>query len=150
MGTASAMAARFAASGTVDESPLILLDVVTNEGARGHGIVFTYNAAALKPTADLVMNLAPLLEGEELAPAALQAKLAGQFRLLGTQGLLGMALAGIDMALWDALARTHNISLLTLLGGARHPYRPTGLLGMTVRNSQPQSQKVGRVADSKL
>ncbi len=68
------------ASGTVDESPLILIDVVTNEGAQGHGIVFTYNVAALKPTADLALNVARLVEGEELAPAALHGKLAARFR----------------------------------------------------------------------
>jgi len=117
------------ASGTVEESPLVLVDVVTDEGAHGHGIVFTYNAAALRPTADLAMNLTPLLEGEELAPAALQAKIVGRFRLLGTQGLLGMALAGIDMALWDALARSHNVPLLTLLGGARRPIPAYGAVG---------------------
>ena len=117
------------ASGVVEESPLVLVDVLTNEGGQGHGLVFTYNAAALKPTADLVTNLAPLVEGEELAPAALEAKLAGRFRLLGTQGLLGMALAGIDMALWDALARTHNLSLLTLLGGAPRSVPAYGAIG---------------------
>jgi mandelate racemase len=62
------------ASGTVEESPLVLIDVTTNEGREGHGLVFTYNAAALKPTADLATNLAPLVEGEELAPAAIAAK----------------------------------------------------------------------------
>jgi len=117
------------ASGVVEESPLVLVDVLTNEGGQGHGLVFTYNAAALKPTADLVTNLASLVEGEELAPAALEAKLAGRFRLLGTQGLLGMALAGIDMALWDALARTHNLSLLTLLGGAPRSVPAYGAIG---------------------
>lgn len=117
------------ASGTVEESPLVLIDVLTNDGGQGHGLVFTYNAAALKPTADLVTNLAPLVEGEELAPAALEAKLAGRFRLLGTQGLLGMALAGIDMAFWDAFARTHNRSLLSLLGGAPRSVPAYGAIG---------------------
>jgi mandelate racemase len=117
------------ASGTVEESPLVLIDVTTNEGREGHGLVFTYNAAALKPTADLATNLAPLVEGEELAPAAIAAKLAGRFRLLGTQGLLGMALAGIDMALWDALARTHETSLLNLLGGAPRSVPAYGAVG---------------------
>src|SRR4051795_13183662 len=78
------------ASGTVSESPLVLIDVVTDQGVVGHGIVFTYTAPALKPTADLVANLAPLAEGDELAPAAIEQKLAKRFRLLGTQGLVGM------------------------------------------------------------
>jgi mandelate racemase len=117
------------ASGTVEESPLVLIDVTTAHGRQGHGVVFTYNATALKPTADLVTNLRPLLEGEELAPTEITAKLAGRFRLLGTQGLLGMALAGIDMALWDALARTHEISLLNLLGGAPRAVPAYGTVG---------------------
>src|SRR5579862_3748383 len=105
------------ASGTVAESPLVLIDVATDQGVVGHGIVFTYTAAALQPTADLILNLAPLIEGDILAPAAIERKLTGRLRLLGTQGLVGMALSGIDMALWDALARVHNVSLVSLLGG---------------------------------
>ena len=30
------------ASGTITESPLVLVDVVTSDGVIGHGIVFTY------------------------------------------------------------------------------------------------------------
>jgi len=117
------------ASGTVSESPLVLTDAVTDQGVVGHGIVFTYTTAALKPTADLVQNLASLVEGEALAPAAIEQKLARRFRLLGTQGLVGMALAGIDMALWDALARAHNISLVSLLGGSARPAPVYGGVG---------------------
>src|ERR1700722_19224381 len=105
------------ASGIVSESPLVLTDVITNEGAIGHSIVFTYTAAALEPTAALIQNLEPLLRGEPLAPAEIERKLARRFRLLGTQGLVGMAFAAIDMALWDALARIHETSLTRLLGG---------------------------------
>ena len=32
-------------------------------------------------------------------------------------GLLGMALSGLDMALWDALGREQGASACTLLGG---------------------------------
>ncbi|HLH17461.1 MAG TPA: enolase C-terminal domain-like protein [Bryobacteraceae bacterium] len=105
------------ASGIVAESPLALIDAVTDQGATGRAIVFTYTAAALKPVADLIQNLAPWVEGENLAPAAIGQKLAMRLRLLGTQGLVGMALAGIDMALWDALAWANCVSLFTLLGG---------------------------------
>ncbi len=117
------------ASGTVAESPLVLIDIITDAGAAGHSLVFTYNMAALKPTADLIANLAPLVIGEELAPTALEGKLTRRFRLLGTQGLVGMALSGIDMALWDALARVHDVSLLNLLGGAPRPIPAYGAVG---------------------
>src|SRR5580700_4764023 len=40
-----------------------------------------------------------------------------------------MALAGIDIALWDALARSHNTSLARLLGGVEKPVRAYGAVG---------------------
>jgi len=127
------------ASGTVTESPLVLIDVVTDQNVVGHSIVFTYTTAVLKPTAELVQNLAPLIEREALAPAAIEQKLARRFRLLGTQGLVGMALAGIDMALWDALARVHNISLVSLLGGSARPVPAYGAVGY---DGETESAKV--------
>lgn len=117
------------ASGVVAESPLVLCDVQTSEGVAGHGIVFTYTAAALGPVAEFLRNLAPLVEGRPLAPREIETQLAAKFRLLGTQGLAGMALAGLDMALWDALARFHGTSLVRLLGGAERPVRAYGAIG---------------------
>jgi len=104
------------ASGVISASPLVLLDVQTDEGVEGHSIVFTYTPAALKPTAELIRNLEPLVAGQPLAPASIFEQLNARFRLLGTQGLVGMAVAGIDMALWDAQARAHGVALHTLLG----------------------------------
>jgi mandelate racemase len=117
------------ASGIVTDSPLVLIDAITDAGIIGHSIVFTYTAAALQPTADLIRNLEPLLKGEPVAPAEIEQKLTTRFRLLGTQGLVGMALAGIDMALWDAQARIHNMSLTRLLGGVDKSLRAYGAVG---------------------
>ena len=119
--------------GVIAESPLVLLDVTTSEGITGHGLLFTYTAMALSPIADFVRNLTPLLVGQPLAPVEQGEQLRKRFRLLGTQGVVGMALAGIDMALWDALARTHNLPLVSLLGGAEKPilaYGPVGFDGV--------------------
>src|SRR3954447_22661117 len=100
------------ASGVVAESPLVLTDALTDAGVSGRSMVFTYTPAALKPTAELIRNIEPLLKGDPLAPAEIEQKLARRFRLLGTQGLVGMAPAGIDMALWDALARVQELPLV--------------------------------------
>ena len=117
------------ASGVITESPLILTDIITNTGIRGHSIVFTYTPVALKPTAQLIHNFEALVTGEVLAPMEIEQKLTKRFRLLGTQGLVGIALAAIDMALWDALARVHTMSLVQLLGGVATPIRPYGAVG---------------------
>lgn len=104
------------ASGVIAASPLVLLDIRTDVGVEGHAVVFTYSPAALKPAGELIRNMEPLVAGQPLAPASIAQQLQARFRLLGTQGLVGMALAGIDMALWDALARTQGLPLHQLLG----------------------------------
>ena len=117
------------ASGVVAESPLVLTDVLTDAGVAGYSVVFTYTAAALKPTADLILNIEGLVKGDVLAPVEIEQKLTTRFRLLGTQGLVGMALAAIDMALWDALARVQGLPLVRLLGGVEKPIRAYGAVG---------------------
>lgn len=117
------------AGGVVSESPLVLTDVYTDNGIVGHSVVFTYTPAALKPTAELIQNFEMLVKGESLAPIEIEQKLAKRFRLLGTQGLVGIALSAIDMALWDALARSHGTSLVRLLGGIEKPIPAYGAVG---------------------
>jgi mandelate racemase len=104
------------ASGTISESPLVLTDIVADDGTVGHSMIFTYAVAALKPTADLIKNLESCVKGEPLAPAEIADKFVKRFRLLGLQELIAMAVAAIDMALWNALARSHKTSLVRLLG----------------------------------
>jgi len=63
-------------------------------------MIFTYAVAALKPTADLIKNLESFARNEPLAPTEIADRFAKRFRLLGLQGLVAMAVAAIDMALW--------------------------------------------------
>lgn len=103
--------------GSVTTAPLVLIDLETDGGATGTAYVFCYTPVALKPVVALIENLHELVRGEPLAPAALHQKLQRRFTLLGPQGLAGIAIAGIDTACWDALARTHGLPLVRLLGG---------------------------------
>jgi mandelate racemase len=104
------------ASGTVAVSPLVLLTLGTDAGVAGHSMIFSYLPAAMKPLGDLVQNLEPLLVGQRLAPVEVSDGLLARFKLLGAQGLTGMALAGIDMALWDAFSRANDLPLHAALG----------------------------------
>ena len=127
------------ASGVITESPLVLTDVVTRDGLRGHSLVFTYTPMALQATAELIRNFEPLVAGEALAPTDIEQKMAQRFRLLGPQGLVGMALAAIDMALWDALARLHQQTLLQLLDGRAQPVRAYGGIGYDGANGSARA-----------
>ena len=105
------------ASGVMRTAPLVLIDVLTEEGMIGCSYVRCYTPVALEPLARLIANLEPLLRGDTAAPAAAERKLQRHFRLLGPQGLTGIAMAGIDMALWDARAKACGVPFVTLLGG---------------------------------
>ncbi|HEY6235242.1 MAG TPA: enolase C-terminal domain-like protein, partial [Candidatus Elarobacter sp.] len=105
------------ASGTMRTAPLVLIDLLTEEGIAGCSYVRCYTPVALDPLARLIANLEPLLRGDGAAPATVERKLQRHFRLLGPQGLTGIAIAGVDMALWDARAKACGVPLVTLLGG---------------------------------
>jgi len=105
------------ASGEIAVSPLVLVDLHAG-GVVGHSIAFAYTPAALKPLADLILNLKPLLINQPLAPYTLYDQLQARFRIMGTQGLVGVALAAFDMACWDALAKHYNKPLYRFLGGS--------------------------------
>ncbi len=129
--------------GTVTTAPLVLIDIQTAEGIVGSSYVFCYTPLALKPVAQLLTDLGETLKGEGVAPFTIEQKLQKRFRLLGPQGLTGIAMAGIDMALWDALAKASELPLVRLLGGEPRPipaYNSCGLgiIGATRAASEAQ------------
>ncbi len=106
-------------SGEIPVAPLVLIDLETQQGTTGRAYVFSYTTFALEPLRRLVENLGKTLEGDALAPLEIERKLQAMFRLLGPQGLTGIAASGIDMAAWDALARAKGLPLVELLGGGK-------------------------------
>lgn len=121
------------ASGEIPAAPLLLIDVATEEGVTGRAYLFAYTRLMLRALKCLVEDLAPLLGGKPVAPQDRAADCESAFRLLGRQGLLGMALSGIDMALWDALGRALDRPVVALLGGSARPvpaYDSFGLIDL--------------------
>jgi mandelate racemase len=120
------------ASGVVESAPLVPVDLETDQGLTGRSYVFCYTSIALKPITDLIDALQPLIQGDAVAPLVLAQKLQGRFRLLGLQGFTGIAMAGIDMATWDLLAKSVGLSLTRLLGGEEKlipAYHSLGMAG---------------------
>jgi len=118
------------ASGAIRTAPLVLCDLLTEQGIRGSAYVFAYTPLALRPLALLLDNLGASLKGHSAAPLALDATLSQRFRLLGPRGLTGMAMAALDMAAWDAQARAADLPLVRLLGGAPRALPAYNSLGM--------------------
>ena len=87
------------ASGSIEVSPLLLVDVHTKQGVSGHAYLFGYTPATLRPLLALVDELRPELVGQPVVPVERMAQLQARFRLLGMQGLLGMLASTLDMAI---------------------------------------------------
>lgn len=107
--------------GTVATSPLVLIDLQTSSGVVGRAYLFTYTPLALAATQQMVLALGDALKGQPLSPFDIDHLLAQRMRLLGRTGIAMMACAGIDMAIWDALAHARDLPLVELLGGTRRP-----------------------------
>jgi mandelate racemase len=116
------------ASGRIGQAPLVLIDLPTREGPTGRSYVFCYTPVAVTAVADLVSRLEDLIRDRPVAPVAIEGRLQAGFRLLGAEGLTGIAMAGIDMAAWDALAQAAGLSLVRLLGGEPRPVPAYGSL----------------------
>jgi mandelate racemase len=109
------------AVGTIPSAPLVLIDVLTEEGVTGSAYVFAYTPLALAPLARLVEEIGSEISGKSIVPFERMRELNRRFRLLGWQGLVGMALAGLDMAFWDALGKAAGWPVVRLLGGEARP-----------------------------
>lgn len=117
------------ASALIAVSPLVLIEVTTDEGVTGNAILFAYTEMALASLTEMTRALCPLIEGEPLAPSSLTDVMLAKVRLLGGQGIAAMAIAGLDMAIWDALARSMDVPLHALLGAGPKPIKPYGAVG---------------------
>lgn len=108
---------------TVRAAPLLLIDVETEEGVTGRAYLFCYVPAAAAAIDSLLREIERVVKGEAVVPIDLWARLAKRFTLIGVQGVVRMAMAGFDVACWDALAIAAGQPLATLLGGAPRPVR---------------------------
>ena len=121
------------ASGALPHAALVLVDLETEEGVTGRSYLFGFGQWALKPIVGCLANMRDLLKGDRVAPFDIEAKLRSRLTLLDTPGLVGLALAGVDMCAWDALAQAAGLPLVTLLGGHVKPVRAYNSCGLWIQ-----------------
>jgi mandelate racemase len=118
------------ATGAITKVPFVLIDLATSAGATGRAYLFCVTPVALKAQVALLDDIAPLIVGQPLLPYAIEQMLEKRFTLLGATGLVGMAISGIDMAAWDALAIEAGQPLARLLGSEPRPVRAYNSCGL--------------------
>ena len=109
------------ASGNLPSAPLVLLDIRASDGATGCAYLFAYKLGMVKALAEIVRAVGEEVIGHPANPHSVGQHIERSFRLLGRQGLVALAMSGIDMALWDILARSQDLPVARLLGGIERP-----------------------------
>jgi L-alanine-DL-glutamate epimerase-like enolase superfamily enzyme len=132
------------ADGTLSWSSTTL--VVVHAAAAGErGLGYTYADVS---TAKLIdSKLADVVRDRDaLAPPQAWAAMVGAVRNLGRPGISSMAIAAVDLALWDLKARILGLPLCKLLGMARDRVPVYGSGGFTsYDNARLQEQLAGWV-----
>src|SRR5262249_8375363 len=114
----------------IDRATLLLIDLDTHEGVTGRSYVFCVLKAAAAPVAHMLHDALRIVKGEKVAPHEIRMKLLRHFRLIGVQGIVRMAVAGLEVACWDGLAIAAGLPLVRMLGGVPKPvpaYNSNGL-----------------------
>ena len=110
--------------------PLILIDLQTREGVVGRSLLEPYVQKSCAAITSVLQNIAEQFKGKPLAPLDVYGDAMKTLHLNGREGITLIALSGLDMAIWDALARAAGLPLVSLLGGSPGPIRAYNTNGL--------------------
>ena len=101
--------------------PVVLLDLYTSAGIVGHAYLGCFRPFALAPLAQILHGFDESLTGMAVQPRSLGRRLKAEARLVGVQGFVASAIALVEIAAWDVVAKAANMPLAALLGAAPTP-----------------------------
>lgn len=108
---------------TITDWPLILIDLYTNEGVVDRSYLEPYTVKAMRYLIPALQDFGDLLKSRAIAPFELYELARKSLHFVGYQGLSMIAVSGLDMAAWDARAKTAGVPLCVLLGGSVGPVK---------------------------
>ena len=118
---------------TITDWPLILIDLETEEGIVGRSYLEPYTTKTMRYLVPALHDLGAMLKGRSVAPADLYEAARKSLRFVGYEGLSMIAVSGLDMAAWDALAKAADVPLCVLLGGSVGPVKAYNSNGLWLR-----------------
>jgi mandelate racemase len=107
--------------GLYEQWPLILIDLHTEEGIVGHSYLAPYLKNAVRYIVPALHDLATARQGKPIAPLDDFRQGRASLGLVGLEGVAMIAVAGLDMAAWDVLAKAADLPLAVYLGGSLVP-----------------------------
>lgn len=97
---------------------VIVTELVADDGATGTGFSWTVDAGASAILALLDDDCAPVVRGGPAAPEQMEDRLRWHLREAGG-GIAALAIAAVDIGLWDMRARAAGTGLADLIGRRR-------------------------------
>lgn len=104
--------------GRFEEWPLILIDLRTKEGVVGRSYLEPYLRNAPRYIVPAIRDLATSRTGRPVRPLEDFQQGRKALNLVGYAGVAMIAVAGLDMAAWDAVAKAAGQPLAAYLGGS--------------------------------
>ena len=112
---------------------MILIDLQTEEGIVGRSYLEPYTPKAMRYLVPALHDFGDMLRGQPVAPVDLHKAARTSLQFVGYEGLSTIAVSGLDMAAWDALAKAVEQPLCVLLGGSVGSVRAYNSNGLWLR-----------------
>jgi mandelate racemase len=121
---------------TLTDWPIILIDLFTNEGIVGRSYLEPYIIKSMRYLIPALHDLGELLKGRQISPVESFDAARKSLHFVGYEGLAAVAVSGLDMAAWDALAKAAGMPLCVLLGGSVGPVKAYNSNGLWLREPE--------------
>ena len=121
---------------TMTEWPIILIDLYTKEGIIGKSYLEPYLIKSMAYILPALNDFNDLFSNEYLAPIDMFEKARKSLHFVGYEGLSLIAVSGLDMAVWDAMAKSANLPLCNFLGGSLGPVKAYNSNGLWLKKPE--------------
>src|SRR5262245_29669188 len=121
---------------TITQWPLILIDLLTEEGIVGRSYLEPYVVRSMRYLVPALNDLGAMLKGRRVAPIEFFGEARKSLHFAGYEGLSRVAASGVHMAAWDALAKAANLPLCVLLGGSVEPVKSYNSNGLWLKEPE--------------
>ncbi|GAA0313027.1 mandelate racemase/muconate lactonizing enzyme family protein [Halarchaeum salinum] len=108
------------ATQSFDALELVVVEVDVGD-ITGLGFTYTIGEGGAAVHGFVSETLSPLLIGGSAAPRTARERLRAGTTFVGREGVSELAVAAVDIALWDVLGKRRSAPLYELLGGSREP-----------------------------
>ena len=132
---------------TLPDWPLILIDLLTEEGVVGRSYLEPYTIKAMRYLIPALYDFGEMLKGRRVAPIELYELARKSLHFVGYQGLAMIAVSGLDMAAWDALAKAAGLPLCVLLGSTVGPVKAYNSNGLWLRDAKQVAEEAIELRD---